>query len=64
MAVPVYGRAAVAVLVGGVPGRGAREAQPQPEAEARYNVPVRIGDQPREETGGGAGRRGTLSADA
>ena len=47
------GAAAVAVLLGGVHGRGAGEAQgPGPQASARSRVPVRVG------AGDGAGKRG------
>ena len=59
MAVPVNGRATVAVLVGGVHGLGASEAQgPEPQAPARNPVPVRVGAHIRAEAGGGAGLAG------
>ena len=51
------GAAAVAVLLGGVHGRGAGEAQgPGPEGAAHNRVPVRLGAGHGERARGGAGR--------
>ena len=53
------GAAAVALLLGGVHGRRAGEAQgPGPQAPGPVTVPVRVGGGAG--AGGGAGRRGTL----
>ena len=55
------GAAAVAVLLGGVHGRGAGEAQgPQPQGSARHPLDVRVGADRGTGAGGGVGRRGTL----
>ena len=55
------GAAAVAVLLGGVHGRGAGEAEgPGPQASARSHVPVRLGAGNGAGKRGGAGRRGAL----
>ena len=61
MAAPVCGKAADAVLLGRVHGRGAGQAQnPQPEAKARSRVPVRVGVHLGAGSGDGYGRRGAL----
>ena len=53
------GAAAVAVLLGGVHGRGAAEAEgPQEQAKAGFRLPIRVGAGVG--TGTGDGRRGTL----
>ena len=53
--------AAVAVLLGGVHGRGAGEAQgPGPQGAARHPLDVRVGVKRGAGAGKGGGRRGTL----
>ena len=55
------GAAADAVLLGGVHGRGAGQAQgPQPQGSARHPLDVRVGADRGTGAGGGVGRRGTL----
>ena len=55
------GAAAVAVLLGGVHGRGAGEAEgPQPQGSARHPPDVRVGAERGTGAGEGAGRRGAL----
>ena len=55
------GAAAVAVLLGGVHGRGAGQAEgPGPQAPARSHVPVRVGAGDGAGKRGRAGRRGAL----
>ena len=50
--------AAVAVLLGRVPGRGAGEAQgPERQGQARSPIPFRVGAERRAGAGSGAGRR-------
>ena len=56
----VPGGAAVAVLLGGVHGRGAGEAEAQPQAAARDPLDVRVGDDAGRTARGRAGRRRTL----
>ena len=54
------GGAAVAVLLGGVHGRGAGQAEAQRQAAARDPLDVRVGDDAGRAARGRAGRRGTL----
>ena len=55
------GAAADAVLLGGVHGRGAGEAEgPQAEASVRHPLDVRVGADCGTGAGGGVGRRGAL----